>query len=272
MATYRDQTGREVSLDKPPKRIISLVPSQTELLYDLGLAEEVVGITVWCVHPTHWLNEKTVIGGTKDLQLKKIRELQPDLIIGNKEENQKEQILDLAEDIPVWLSDIHTVKDAIAMIKEVGKITDTTQKSSVICENIHHELNRLNPDKNPLKTAYFIWKDPYMIAGRDTFIQSMLNQAGFTNLHLDLPGRYPQVKLTQLTQNPPQVIFLSSEPYAFTAGDMHHIANALPPCQVKIIDGEMLSWYGSRLVKGLKYLQGLKKDLNLIFSEGLAYN
>lgn len=262
MPVYRDQTGREIELKQKPQRIISTVPSQTELLADLGLEAETLGITAYCVHPKKWLQEKTVIGGTKDLRLDKIRELKPDLIIGNKEENVKEQIEELAKEFPVWLSDIHSVDDALDMISSVGEITAKANEARVIRSGIEKTRAELKPE-SAIQTAYFIWKEPYMLAGHDSFIAAMMLECGLENIAPRNEQRYPQIEFTQLEQLNAQLLLLSSEPYSFTTSDAHALAASAKA--VKIIDGELFSWYGSRMVKAFRNFQTLRKELELLF-------
>ncbi len=254
MPEFIDQVGRKGHLEKAPLRIVSTVPSQTELLYDLGLGDNVVGITAYCVHPENWLKEKAVIGGTKDLQLEKIRSLEPDLIIGNKEENIKEQIEALSEDIPVWLSDIITLEDALDMITSVGEICDKREKAAELTSTIKDLRQKLKAKiKAPKSAAYFIWKDPYMLTGDATFINAMMQEAGLLNVVQNHKDRYPALTLKELAELKPEVVLLSSEPYAFTTGDLNEIAPYFPDSKLRIIDGELFSWYGSRMIKALKY-------------------
>lgn len=259
MAVFTDQTKRQIEIGSTPLRIISTVPSQTELLYDLGLEEQVVGITAYCVHPKHWLSEKQVIGGTKNLKIDLIRSLKPDLIIGNKEENIKEQIEELAIDIPVWLSDIVTVDDALEMISEVGKITNTSDKSEALVAEIQIERSKLSKPTTPKKAAYFIWNEPMMVAGTDTFINAMMEEAGLENAFTHREERYPQITKEELKAVNPDLIILSSEPYRFTTRHLHDFATLCPQAKVKIMDGEMFSWYGSRMKKAFGYLKVLSK-------------
>lgn len=259
MAVFTDQTKRQIEISSTPLRIISTVPSQTELLYDLGLEEQVVGITAYCVHPKHWLSEKQVIGGTKNLKLDLIRSLKPDLIIGNKEENIKEQIEELATDIPIWLSDIVTVDDALEMISEVGKITNTSAKAEALVEEIRTERNKLRKPSTPKKAAYFIWNEPMMVAGTDTFINAMMEEAGLENAFAHREERYPQITEEELMQANPDLIILSSEPYRYTTTHLHEFAALCPQAKIKIMDGEMFSWYGSRMKKAFSYLKMLQQ-------------
>lgn len=234
-----DQTGREVSIPYPPRRIISLVPSQTELLYDLGLDPEVIAITSFCVHPAHWHRTKTRIGGTKRLHLDQIRSLQPDLIIANKEENDRAQVESLMSDFPVWVTDVHDLASALQMIFQIGTITG--RNAAPLCTQIKTTFASIPQQK--LKVAYFIWKDPWMVAGGDTFISAMLETCGFENVFKNR-SRYPEISLKDLHQSDCQLVLLSSEPFPFKATHF----SCFPDHRVQLVDGEMFSWYGSRLL------------------------
>lgn len=254
MASFTDQTGRKILLAEAPMRIVSTVPSQTELLYDLGLGDRVIGITAYCVHPPDWLQEKAIIGGTKNLQIEKIKALKPDLIIGNKEENIKEQIEELAKDIPVWLSDVKTLEDAVEMIEAVGQMCRKEAEAIKVNREIQYWREKIRTKIKPSRTAaYFIWKDPFMLAGPDTFINAMLQEAGFQNIIEQSEPRYPQVVLDELKQLKPEVILLSSEPYPFNSANLHMMAAFFPNSGHKVVDGELFSWYGSRIISALKY-------------------
>ena len=249
MPVFKDQTGRTISIDKVPQRIISLVPSQTELLFDLGLDKEVVGITKFCVHPDEWFRSKTRVGGTKQLKIDIIHQLQPDLIIANKEENVKEQIEELERHYPVWVSDVNNLDDAYAMIEQIGLITGKINKSKEIIGSIKKEFSRLQPISSPLGaggTAYLIWQNPYMTVGGDTFIHSMMTAAGFENIYSD-KKRYPEISIAELQTANCKLLLLSSEPYPFKQKHAEEIKAQGFKGQVLLVDGEMFSWYGSRL-------------------------
>jgi ABC-type Fe3+-hydroxamate transport system substrate-binding protein len=260
MSLYVDQLGRTIELHAPPKRIISLVPSQTELLYDLGLNEEVVGITRFCIHPNDWLRSKTRIGGTKQLDLKKIKELQPDLIIANKEENLREQIEELAIDFPVWISDVDNLNNALEMIVSIGIITNKAPKAKEICMRIHDSFSLLKTLQAKLSTCYLIWREPYMTVGGDTFISNMMQHAGFQNMFVDRK-RYPEITVEQLQAAGCQLLLLSSEPFPFKQKHVQELQNLLPDTKIVLVDGEMFSWYGSRLLKAPGYFQQLKNQV-----------
>lgn len=253
--------GRLVSIKHPPSRIISLVPSQTELLFDLGLDKEIVGITKFCIHPADKFKSTPKIGGTKKLNLEKIRALKPDLIIGNKEENEQSQIEELTKEFPVWMSDINTLDDALAMITEVGSLTGKSSAANLISYHILNEFKSLERENTLSKSvAYFIWKDPYMIAGLNTFIDNILKYAGFDNI--SQASRYPELASQQMSELKPDIIMLSSEPYPFKDVHVSEMKNIWPEAEVIIVDGEMFSWYGSRLLHTPSYLKSLKGIVN----------
>jgi ABC-type Fe3+-hydroxamate transport system substrate-binding protein len=258
MPHIKDQMHQQITLPNgSPRRIISLVPSQTELLYDLGLGDRVVGITKFCVHPSVWFQSKPRIGGTKTLDFEKISALEPDLIIGNKEENEVNQITDLATKYPVWMSDITTFSDALTMIQMLGEVLGVSERANALNAQITAAFSRLplvNPLKRRPRVAYFIWKKPWMVAGNGTFIHEMLGMAGFENAFEHLT-RYPEVDLTQLTALGLDYVFLSSEPYPFSEKHFAVIQAHCPKAKIMLVDGEMYSWYGSRLLKAADYLE-----------------
>jgi ABC-type Fe3+-hydroxamate transport system substrate-binding protein len=260
MPSYTDQLGRTIELKHNPKRIISLVPSQTELLSDLGLDEEVIGITKFCVHPDHWFKTKTRVGGTKQLHLEKIKELQPDLIIANKEENVREQIEELLKDFPVWISDVNNLNDALEMIASIGEIINKISRAKEIVNQIKKGLLQPQTTNYKLQTCYLIWKDPYMTIGGDTFINDMLQRCGFQNIFED-QKRYPQISLEQLQAANCQLLLLSSEPYPFKQKHIDELQPLLPHTKIILADGEMFSWYGSRLIKAPACFQQLQNQV-----------
>lgn len=296
MNIYKDQLGREVTIPYPPRRIISLVPSQTELLYDLGLDEEVIGITKFCIHPDNWFRNKTRIGGTKQLHIDQILALQPDLVIANKEENTEEQVKTLMQHVPVWVSDIQQLEDAQNMIKSIGAITGKSEHAVQIADNISLSFRKLKEEIRNIKvrqekpeesdglngqdipglpgkksiqdnehlitprTAYFIWREPWMVAGGDTFIHTMLGYCGLENVFAQTP-RYPNIDIEQLKDIDCQLILLSSEPYPFKEKHIAELQAVLPAVRIELVDGEMFSWYGSRLLKSAAYFRQLRERL-----------
>jgi ABC-type Fe3+-hydroxamate transport system substrate-binding protein len=243
-----------------PKRIISLVPSQTELLFDLGLDEETIGITKFCVHPEEWFRSKTRVGGTKTINVDKIKELQPDLIIANKEENVKEQIESLSSIAPVWVSDIHNLEGALEMIRTIGRLTNRYEKAEIIAKLIQHRFDSLNlSTKKKLNTLYLIWRKPWMSIGSDTFIHQMMHIAGLENVCKYLT-RYPELTDEEIVKLNPDLVLLSSEPYPFKEKHIDELQQLLPGAKIMLADGEMFSWYGSRLLHTPAYLEEFLQD------------
>jgi ABC-type Fe3+-hydroxamate transport system substrate-binding protein len=247
-------------IDSIPKRIISLVPSQTELLYHFGLESETVGITKFCVHPGTWFKTKTRIGGTKTINFKIIHQLKPDLIIANKEENVKEQIEQLALHYPVWLTDVNTFEDALQMVTDIGALTGKDEKASSLIKEIKNAFNNLSITEKPLKTAYLIWRKPYMTAGGDTFINDMLQKCGLQNIFAH-KTRYPEIHIAELPTAHCQLLLLSSEPYPFKQKHIDELSKQLPDTKIVLVDGELFSWYGSRLLQAPEYFKKLMNQL-----------
>jgi len=253
--SFFDQLGNQITISHSPQRIISLVPSQTELLYDLGLEQQVAGITKFCVHPPHWLAEKQVVGGTKNFRFDIIEKINPDLIIGNKEENYKEGIGQLQEKFPVWMSDIVSLPQAMEMISGIGAVTSKETKAAEIIHSITTAFSHIK--KRPQKRAlYLIWRKPWMAAGADTFIHAIIELLGLVNC-LETKPRYPELSDDEIRSLAPEVIFLSSEPYPFAEKHRDELMALCPSAKIMLVDGEMFSWYGSRLLKAPQYFNSL---------------
>lgn len=244
-----------------PKRIISLVPSQTELLAYLGLNEEVVGITRFCIFPESWHKHKTRVGGTKKLHLAKIRELQPDLVIANKEENTKEEIEELAGEFPVFVSDVLDLEQAYAMIMDIGELTGKGVEAEALVSELKVRFEVLHSRKfRKMRTAYFIWKNPWMAVGKQVFIDEMMKSAGFENV-FDAE-RYPVFELEELKRMNPELLLLSSEPYPFKEKHIPEVQVAFPDCRIELVNGEIFSWYGNHLLRTPAYLMALREKLD----------
>lgn len=259
-----DQLGREVNIPKPPTRIISTVPSISELLFDLDMDDQIVGVTKFCVNPPSLLKTKTRIGGTKNLNFSKIAELKPDLIIANKEENNQEQIEQLSTKYPVWVSDVNNVETALEMILEIGKITCSLEKAQTICSKINLAFLNLSDflTKNKIEklpTAYFIWQKPYMLAGKGTFIHALMLKCGLTNC-IDL-NRYPILSDNELKTLKVKIVILSSEPFPFQEKHISKFQLIFPHCKIILASGEMFSWYGSRLIQAPNYFISFLKQI-----------
>lgn len=257
---FIDQLNRVVKLSKTPTRIVSLVPSQTELLVDLGLRDNIVGVTKFCVHPNKLRKEKTIVGGTKNVHFEKVKALNPDIVICNKEENTEEIVIELEKIAPVWVSDISNISECIEMINRLGEVFEVSQSALEISSKILSELKafRAFSEKLPIKkVVYLIWKDPYMAAGRDTFINELLELNRFKNLFTDENSRYPEVREELLRQA--DTILLSTEPFPFKQKHVSEIQKEFK-AEVKLVDGEFFSWYGSRMTKAFEYFKRLHES------------
>jgi ABC-type Fe3+-hydroxamate transport system substrate-binding protein len=257
---FQDQLNREIELTNFPKRIISLVPSQTELLFDLGLEKEIIGITKFCIHPTQWFKLKKRIGGTKNIDIELVKKLKPNLIIANKEENTKEQIEQLFAIAPVWISDINCLLGAYDMIEKIGIVTKRVEAANKINQEIQLSFQHLSKLKMPKNVCYLIWQNPYMTVGGDTFINDILQTCGLKNVFSNY-NRYPIIATDEIKDANPEIIFLSSEPYPFKAKHIDTLQQQFPNTNIKLVNGEMFSWYGSRLLKTVKYFNALLKEI-----------
>lgn len=263
MLTLQDQVGTAHTFATAPQRIISLVPSQTELLFDLGLEKSIIGVTKFCVHPYYAKSVCKVIGGTKKVHYEKIRLLKPDIIIANKEENTKEIVEKLSEICPVWVTDILTIEDNLQMITDFGKIFNKRTEAQKWNDKINNSLHNFKAfvESIPIKkVAYFIWRDPFMVAGSGNFIDEMLKLNHFENIYTE--PRYPEITIENIRKDgDPEIIFLSSEPYPFK--DEHAIEiGHHTPATIIFVDGEMFSWYGTRLLKAFEYFKEVHQRLD----------
>ncbi len=259
----KDQLNRDIQLDKIPQKIVSLVPSQTELLSYLGLEDKIVGVTKFCVYPSRLRKEKKVVGGTKTVQFDTIRDLNPDIILCNKEENTQEMVRELQKIAPVHVSEINNFEDSLELIAMYGELFQCVEKSAELIVNLKSEKEKFQaqiPEKG-LKVAYLIWKNPWMAAGGNTFINSMLKLNGLKNVFESNTDRYPQTTLRKLKLLKPDLILLSSEPYPFKR---IHVQEIKEVCNVPIlqVNGEFFSWYGSRSLPAFGYFEDFQKQLS----------
>lgn len=260
----RDQIGNTVTLKTTPKRIISLVPSQTELLYDLGLEDSIVGITKFCVHPFHAKSTKHKVGGTKNIKIEVIKALNPDIILCNKEENTKE-IVDACKTIcTTHVSDIFNISDCLELITQYGELFNKRTNASKIIDKINFNLNDFKAfikNKPTLKVAYFIWRKPWMVAANNTFIDYLLELNNFENIYKNRE-RYPEIELKKIRlEGDPEIVMLSSEPYPFKDEHAFEVGRVSHHAKTIFVDGEYFSWYGSRLIKAFDYFKALRNRL-----------
>lgn len=239
-------------------KIISTVPSITELLYDLELKDDVIAITKFCIHPKLWYQNKERIGGTKTLNVQRIIELKPDWVIANKEENEKAQIEEISKHCQVFITDIKTIEDNITLIKELSTLFNVNAIAQKLITRFH-ALKIDFHNKTIVNAVYLIWKDPYMSVGCDTFIHDIMNLCGFNNM-LNDNQRYPTLTNDDLILLAPEYVLLSSEPYPFKEKHISELQVILPNSKIMLVDGEAFSWYGSRLLKKHEYLKNLSQS------------
>ena len=236
-----------------PQRIVSLVPSLTELVFGLGRGERLVGRTRFCTEPAGQVEDVTAVGGTKNPALGKIVVLHPDLVIANKEENRREDIEDLrTAGLEVLLTDPNTVAGAVAMIRELGKRLDASPKAEALAVAIESELQAVRQAVPP-RVYVGVWHNPMMGLGSESYGHSLLEACGARNVLAERP-RYPEVTLEELRALRPDLILLPDEPFPFAASHAAHYGEIAP---VRLIDGKLLWWYGPRMPESIRTLSAL---------------
>lgn len=260
MPVYIDQLGNKIQITKTPLRVISVVPSQSEFLWDIGLRKELIGITKFCIHPEQLFKSVERVGGTKQLDIERIRALKPDLIIANKEENDQMQIELLQKEFPVWLSDIYTIEDACEMMRSLGVIFNKSEKADKLIKDIDVSLARIKNLFQSQRVLYFIWNNPYMVAASSTFVDHILDHLGLQNVAKHF-SRYPVLDEKTLIELNPEYCFLSSEPFPFKKKHVNELLQILPNAKIIFVDGELFSWYGSRLLHLEAYVNKLKIEI-----------
>jgi len=254
-----DHLDRTVEFAFPPKRIISLAPGLTDTLYSLGLENEIVGRTRYCIHPQEKVQQAVPVGGTKEIQLDKIRHLKPDLILAEKEENTKEIVEQLEKEFPVYVAEVDSVQTAYKMIADLGKLTNRKQEAEQLLSTIQTGFQNL-PKLTGKKVAYVIWRKPYMVVGNNTYIHSLLTSMGFKNVFSTYDGRYPAVTETDFQKAELDYLFLATEPFPFKEKHLTEFREFLPHVKPFILDGEMF-WYGPRMVAAANYFSEIFAEL-----------
>ncbi|KIV56902.1 hypothetical protein AM501_23455 [Aneurinibacillus migulanus] len=256
-----DHVERTITYPYPPQRIVSLCPSLTDTLFALGLGERIVGRTQFCIHPAEDVQNVRRVGGTKQIKLEVIEELNPDLIIAEKEENPKEMVESLAKSYPVYVTDVESYEDALRMITDLGEVTGTEKAAHAMVHDIQATFSSLRPASG-IRVAYLIWQKPYMAAGNHTYIHSLLEKCGFVNVFKDVPGRYPQITEDDLRIARPDYIFLSSEPFPFQETHVQAFHEMIQGSEPVLVDGEMFSWYGVHMKEAALYFQRLLTEIS----------
>lgn len=257
----RDQLGTKVVVPAVPERIVSLVPSITEYLVDIGLGSRLIGITKYCNRPESVVNGRAYVGGTKKFDFDKLSTLKPDLIIANKEENYQSGIETLGGLYPVWVSDINTLEEALCAMREIAEICNQSVEGKKLCDAIEIAFALKPVVVEKPRVCYLIWRKPWMVCGSNNFIDAMLDHAGYENVFADHDDRYPAVTIDEIAEAEPDFVFLSSEPFPFEDQHLDELTSLLPRSTALIVDAEPFSWYGSRLKYSVSYFEELKGKL-----------
>jgi iron complex transport system substrate-binding protein len=259
-----DHLNRPIELAQPAKRIVSLCPSQTETIFALGQGHKLVGRTQFCIHPAQFVDAVAVVGGTKTAKVELIQALNPDLVIAEKEENTLATVEALSAFVPVYVTNVESVDDALKMIRDFGLLLEAEDKARLLIQAITRSFYAI-PSLNQLRVAYLIWRNPYMAVGSNTYINDILGRMGLVNVFAGTESRYPKITTEQLLTAQPDVIMLSSEPYLFQEKHLDELKSLLQDNSVKVlVDGEMFSWYGSRMVEAGYYLGNLAQEWQVL--------
>ena len=266
MIRITDDLDNYFEFEEPPGRIVSLVPSLTETLIELGAAERVVGCTEWCVHPADVTAGIPKVGGTKNVSVSKVLELEPDLVIANKEENRERHVDALREEVPVFVTYPCTLDDGLQTLLDMGTICGNPEGAVAVenrCRTILVELFASNPKQ--LLTACMIWRDPWMAAGPATYMSDLIERCGFENVFGRQPDRYPDTTLEEVFARDVEVVLLPDEPYEFGSRDVIDVMRARPddsPArEIVLLDGSYLTWYGVRTEPALEFLRNLRRGM-----------
>jgi ABC-type Fe3+-hydroxamate transport system substrate-binding protein len=258
-----DDLGLRVELKRAPRRLVSLVPSWTQTLFALGVGGQVVGVTKFCVEPTGPLDGIPRIGGTKNPDLRAIRELAPDVVIANAEENRREDLeLLRAQSVPVFVTYPRTVTGAVESILRLGKLVARGAEANAMAREIVHSVSEIEADIGVWAKLRFrvfcpIWKNPWMSFNGDTYAHDVLRMLGFNNVYAAAGERYPMTTLEEAIELRPDIVLLPNEPYQFNDKDVEELKRLLPPAlarRVILISGRDLHWYGVHMIEGLKSL------------------
>lgn len=259
-----DILGREIAVTTPPQRIVSLVPSLTEYLCAIGAADRLVGVTDFCTEPAEVVANIPKVRGTKNPHREQIHELRPDLILAAKEENRKQDVQWFEQaNIPVFVTDICRVDDAIPQLAQVAGLVEAADMATPLLNNIQQHLTSLQQellDRPRKRFLTFIWREPWMVVGGDTYAHDLLTRCGGENLALHFEGRYPRATLEDFLACNPDVIFLPDEPYVFTKKDLDAFipfttVPAVQSSHIHLCDGKLLTWYGPRMIEAIAFCQ-----------------
>lgn len=253
MLEWVDDRGFPLGLHAVPERLVSLVPSLTETLVDLGGEDRIVGVTKFCVHPDHLRRERTRIGGTKGIHVGAVLDLKPDLVIANLEENDAQDVMALEiAGVPCWVCDVRSVERAFRLLSEMGRLIGEEARGVEMESRVRAAWEETRQQILPgghRRSAYAVWRDPWMWAGADAYIQDVMRWWGWSPWpEVD---RYPEMKMHALVEAEIEEVLLPSEPFPFKEEHRAECAGL----STRLVDGEMFSWYGSRMLKVPEYFR-----------------
>lgn len=239
-------------------RIVSLVPSWSEFVVDLGLGNQLVGRTKFCTRTPGFEQTSLIVGGTKSFHVERVAQLKPDLIIACKEENTREQVEACAAFSEVYLTDVRSVEQALATMRDLSKALNAGHIGRDWCSRI---VEAWGQRREPIaQAAYVIWADPVMVAGADTYIHDVLSWWGIENACADVDAnRYPSLTAEYMKNSPCECALLSSEPFPFQ--ELDKLRFQTWASHVELVDGEAFSWYGSRMLHAVPYFKSLHQQL-----------
>ena len=257
-----DDLGKTIFINKIPKRIVSLCPSITETLCELGLSDKIIACTDYCIHPIDKVKNINKIGGPKNFSEEKILKLSPDIIFAVKEENDANKIINISKKITTYVFDINSIKEGIELIKALGNIFEIQNIANVFIEKILEGYKNLPKVNSNIQSLYLVWKNPYIAVGGGSFIDSVLNKLNLRNCLRNSEKKYPKINLNNFENNF-DLIILPSEPYRFSNKDIDELENVFPEKVIIKVDGEMFSWYGTHQLKAISYFNKFVEKLNL---------
>lgn len=257
--SWTDALGHTIDLQRPPRRIVSLVPSITEALFAFGLGKRIVGVTKFCVEPKDEVTDVPKVGGTKNLDATAVKKLKPELVVANAEENEKADIESLvAEGLPVFVTYPRTVAHATAMMRTLAEMTDTVDVASPIVAGIEAEaaLARAANKENRRRRVFCpIWRNPWMTIGPDTYMHDFLSNCGLDNVYGDSNERYPEIALEDAAERQPEIVILPDEPYRFSRRHVPEVTEGIPAVgesRIYLVDGKDICWHGPRIAGALR--------------------
>ncbi len=259
---WTDALGRSVEIERPPRRIVSLVPSITEAFFAFGLGRRIAGVTKFCTEPAAGVADAPKVGGTKNVDVEAVAKLKPDLVIANAEENEKADIEALAaEGLTVFVTFPRTIIHATAMMRTLAEITEAKDAAAPVVAAIEAEaaLSRAaDRDRTPLRVFCPIWRDKWMTIGPDTYVHDFLSSCGLQNVYEESKERYPEIELADVAAKRPDVVLLPDEPYHFTRKHVKEVAKAIPgidESRIYLVDGKDVCWYGPRVADALRRIR-----------------